>query len=150
MNLVNYDPWGTLRNVQNEINNLFGEDDALFGNRVPGFAASGWIPAVDIEEDENAYRLTADLPGIDPKDVQVTMENGVLTISGERKQEKSSGDGDSGYRRVERRYGSFVRRFTLPSDADADNISATGRNGTLEVVVPKSETAKPKRIEVKS
>lgn len=147
MNLVNYEPWNALRSVRNEINNLFGEDDSLFGNRVPGLASGNWVPAVDIQEDDNAYRLTADLPGIDPRDVEVTMENGVLTISGERQQEKTDAHD---YRRVERHYGAFVRRFTLPTDADPDNITAEGKNGTLNIVVPKSEKAKPKRIEVKS
>jgi len=146
MNLVNYEPWSALRNVRNEINNLFGDDDNLF-NRVPGLTAGTWVPAVDIQEDENAYRLTADLPGMDPKDVEVTMENGVLTISGERKQEKTDAND---YRRVERHYGAFVRRFTLPTNVDPEGISAQGKNGTLEIVVPKSEKAKPKRIEVKA
>ena len=147
MNLVNYEPWNALRSVRNEINNLFGEDEALFGNRVPGLASGNWVPAVDIQEDDNAYRLTADLPGIDPKDVEVTMENGVLTISGERQQEKTDAHD---YRRIERHYGAFVRRFTLPTDADSEGITAEGKNGTLNIVVPKSEKAKPKRIEVKS
>lgn len=147
MNLVNYEPWNALRSMRNEINNLFGDEDSPLASRVPGLAAGNWMPAVDIQEDENAYRITADLPGIDPKDVEVTMENGVLTISGERQQEKTD---EHDYRRVERHYGSFVRRFTLPTNADPEGIAAEGKNGTLHINVPKSEKAKPRRIEVKS
>ncbi len=147
MNLVNYEPWNALRSMRNEINNLFADEDSPLASRVPGLAAGNWMPAVDIQEDDNAYRLTADLPGIDPKNVEVTMENGVLTISGERQQEKTDAHD---YRRVERHYGSFVRRFTLPTNADPDGITAEGKNGTLYITVPKSEKAKPKRIEVKA
>lgn len=146
MNLVNYEPWNALRSMRNEINNLFGDEESPLASRVPGLTAGSWMPAVDIKEDESAYHISADLPGIEPKDVEVTMENGVLTISGERQQEKTD---ENDYRRVERHYGSFVRRFTLPTDADPDNITAEGKNGTLHINVPKSEKAKPKRIEVK-
>lgn len=148
MNLVNYEPWTALRKMRNDINSLFNpEADANFSGDVPEFSFSSWWPAVDIQEDDNAYRINADLPGIDPKDVEITAENGVLTLSGERELKKDEG---KDFRRVERHYGSFVRRFTLPAGADADNITAEARNGTLEITVPKSEKARPKRIEVKS
>ncbi|MCS3904062.1 HSP20 family protein [Methylohalomonas lacus] len=149
MNLVNYEPWGALRKMRNDINTLFGDldDTGDIASRAPELSQGTWLPAVDIREDENAYRVSADLPGIDPKDVEVTMENNVLTIRGERKEESVD---PHDYRRVERQYGAFVRRFTLPNYADPEQISAKGKNGTLEVVIAKSEKAKPKRIEVKS
>lgn len=143
MNLANYEPWQALRSMRNEINSLFGEGTDLASE----MASGNWVPAVDIQEDDNAYRIKADVPGVDPKDVEVTLENGVLSLSGERKQEKPSAHD---YSRVERQYGAFLRRFTLPSDADPENVTAEGKHGTLEITVGKSEKAKPKRIEVKS
>lgn len=148
MNLVNYDPWNTLHKMRNEINSLFSLDgNGEFAGQAAELSQGTWLPAVDIREDENAYRISADLPGINPKDVEVTMENNVLTIRGERNKEKID---PQDYRRVERQYGVFVRRFTLPSDADPDQITAEGKHGTLEIVVAKNEKAKPKRITVKN
>ena len=106
-----------------------------------------WAPLVDIEENENGYLIKADLPGLSKDDVHVTLENGVLSISGERKQEKE--EKDKKYHRVERVYGRFVRSFTLPEDADPDQISAQFKDGVLEVRIGKSEAVKPKRIEIK-
>jgi HSP20 family protein len=150
MNLVTYEPWRALDNLRREVNTLFndGLPEWAAGDSVPSLAASHWNPAVDIREEADQFVLSADVPGVNPDDISVTMENGVLTISGERHQEKVD-DGDN-YRRVERRYGSFHRRFSLPSSADADNISAQSRNGILEVVIPKTEQGKSKRIEVKA
>lgn len=151
MNLVNYEPWQVLNNLRREANTVFGRE---LGNwfdpeGVQNLAAGHWAPAVDIREEADRYVLTADLPGIDPKDVEVTMENSTLTIKGERRQEhKEAGEG--GYRRVERQYGAFYRRFGLPADVEAEQISAQGKNGTLEISIPKSEKEKPKRITVKS
>lgn len=148
MHIVNYEPWTALRKMRNEINTLFNMDnDAELADRAPDISASTWVPAVDIREDENAYRVSADLPGIDPKDVEVTMENNILTIRGERQEEKTD---PHDFRRVERQHGLFVRRFTLPGDADPEQVSAEGKHGTLEIVIAKSEKAKPKRIEVSS
>lgn len=110
---------------------------------------SAWSPSVDIEEQDKQYVVRADVPGIDPKDIEVTMDNGVLTIKGERESESKKEGKD--YKRVERMHGSFQRRFTLPEDVDPKTIEAKGRNGVLEITLHKSkETAeKKRRIEVK-
>src|SRR5256885_1114590 len=106
----------------------------------------GWTPLADITEDEKEYLIKAELPEIKKEDVKVTVENGVLTISGERKFEKE--EKNKKYHRVERGYGTFMRSFTLPDDADANKIKAEFKNGLLKVHLPKSEHAKPKQIEV--
>jgi HSP20 family protein len=148
MNLVSYDPMRVLNDLRREVNNLFSANfgDWLSNDTVPSLAAGRWMPAVDIREESERFILTADVPGVDPKDIEITMENGILTIKGERQQEQVN-EGDN-YRRVERQYGSFYRRFSLPDTADADRITASSKNGVLEVVIPKSEEVKPKRITV--
>ena len=99
-------------------------------------------------ENDNAYIVTAELPGIDPKDIDISLEGNVLTLRGEKKEESEKKD--KNYHRVERRYGSFVRSLTLPAEVNADKIEADYRNGLLEVTLPKSETVKPKKITVKA
>ncbi len=148
MNVVRYEPWGLLRRFHNDVNQLFGE--AQSGASAEGdrssIVTSNWTPAVDIKEEDGRFVLKADVPGVDPKDIEVTMEEGVLTIKGERKYEsKKEADG---YKRVERSYGSFYRRFSLPDTANADGITAKGNNGVLEVVIPKLEKVQPRRITV--
>jgi len=106
-----------------------------------------WTPLADITEDEKEYLIKAELPELKREDVKVTVENGVLTISGERKFEKE--EKKKKYHRVERGYGSFVRSFSLPDDADANMVKAEFKNGVLMVHLPKNEKAKPKQIEVK-
>ena len=106
-----------------------------------------WTPAVDITEDEKEYLLKAELPELKKEDVKVTVENGILTVSGERKFEKE--EKGKKYHRIERSYGSFVRSFGLPDDADAEKVEAKFSDGVLRVHVAKSESAKPKQIEVK-
>jgi HSP20 family protein len=109
-------------------------------------AARRWIPAVDLTETEGEYVLKADLPGLTEKDVHVEVENNVLTVSGERKSEHE--EKREGFRRVERSYGSFARRLTLPDGVDADAIKATVTNGVLEVQIPKPEAVKPRKVEI--
>jgi HSP20 family protein len=106
-----------------------------------------WAPLVDITEDDKEYLIKAELPEVKKDEVKVTVENGVLNITGERKFEKE--EKGRKYHRVERAYGSFVRSFTLPDDADANKVNAEFKDGVLKVHVAKSETAKPKQIEVK-
>ncbi|MGZ4872991.1 MAG: Hsp20/alpha crystallin family protein, partial [Candidatus Angelobacter sp.] len=108
---------------------------------------SEWAPSVDIIEDEKEWLIQADLPEVKKEDVKVSVENGALSITGERKLEKE--EKDKKYHRVERAYGSFVRSFTLPDDADATKVNAEFKDGVLKVHVAKSEAAKPKQIEVK-
>ena len=146
MLLTRYEPWSAMRQIQNEMGRIF--NDAVAGaENGSNVVTSRWTPAVDIREDSGQFVLAADVPGVDPKDIEVTMENGVLTIKGERKLETQD-EGDNGYRRVERVYGSFYRRFTLPDTADAEAISASGNHGVLEVVIPKRAALQPKRIAV--
>ncbi|HER35472.1 MAG: Hsp20/alpha crystallin family protein [Halothiobacillaceae bacterium] len=138
-------PWSMLDQLYREMNSLFepglgerGEEGKL--------EVADWAPAVDIKENESAYQLHVDLPGVDPKQVEVTAEHGVLEIKGDRNSElKESRDG---YTRVERQYGRFYRRFTLPDQVDADGIKASAEHGVLTVTIPKAATAKPRRIEV--
>ena len=146
MLLTRYEPWSAMRQIQNEMSRVF--DRAVAGvEDGSNVVTSRWTPAVDIREDTERFTITADVPGVEPGDIEVTMENGVLTIRGERKLETRD-EGDSGYRRVERTYGSFYRRFTLPDTADAEAISASGKHGVLEVAIPKRAALQPKRIAV--
>jgi HSP20 family protein len=105
------------------------------------------VPAVDIHEEPERYVISADVPGVDPNAIEVSMENGVLTISGARRSERSE-ERASGARRVERLYGNFYRRFALPDTADADNVEARSVNGVLEVTIPKKAQPQPKKITV--
>ena len=109
-------------------------------------ATSAWTPAVDIREETERFLIRADIPGVVPEAIEVTMEGGVLTIKGERVEEHT--EESEGYRRAERRLGSFHRRFSLPDTADADTITASGKDGVLEIVIPKKTVAQPRKIEV--
>ncbi|MCC5860048.1 MAG: Hsp20/alpha crystallin family protein [Ectothiorhodospiraceae bacterium] len=144
MNIRRYEPWSLLNQLSNEMNALvegrLGDTSAL--------STSDWVPAVDIREEPDRYLIHADVPGVAPEDIEINMENGVLTLKGERKREDS--EEREGYRRVERIYGSFYRRFTLPDTADAERITASSRNGVLEIVIPKQEKVQPRRITVES
>lgn len=108
-----------------------------------------WMPPVDIQETEDAYRLVAELPGLTKDNINITLENNVLRLSGERKFEKDVKDAKrEGYHRIERAYGTFVRAFTLPSQVSQDKVEAKFENGLLTIIVPKAELAKPRRIEI--
>lgn len=109
-------------------------------------ATSAWAPAVDIAEHDDHFLIEADVPGVDPKDIEVSMENGVLSLRGERENEIK--EEKEGYTRVERTHGTFYRRFSLPETADAESISAKSSKGVLKITVGKKETAKPKKITV--
>ncbi len=144
-----YQPLSLLSQFQNDINQLlernYAEDQDADSSKV---VTSRWSPAVDIQEKEDRFILKADLPGIAAEDIDITMDNGVLTLKGERTDE--SEEEREGYHRIERVRGSFYRRFSLPDTADASRIEAKGKNGVLEIVIPKQEKAQPKKIEVKS
>jgi len=109
---------------------------------------SQWIPLVDIKEEANQFVLYADLPGVDPQDIEVQMDKGMLTIKGERRIEATVET--ERFSRVERRHGSFHRRFALPDSADPERISASGHNGVLQIVIPKRPETTPRRIQVGS
>ena len=145
--LTTWNPFRELDEVQNRLSTFFGGfPTRLFGNDRT-LKMTDWSPQVDIIEDEKEYLIKADLPEMKKDDVKVTMENGVLCISGERKTEKE--EKNKKYHRIERSFGSFERAFTLPEDADANKIAADFKDGVLRVHLPKSPAAKPKPIEVK-
>jgi HSP20 family protein len=131
-----------LEDVQNRLSSLFGRRT----NGRDEITLADWAPLADITEDDKEYVIKAELPDVKKEDVKVTVENGTLTISGERRFEKE--EKKKKYHRVERSYGSFVRSFTLPDQADASKVKAEFKNGMLTVRLPKSERAKPKQIEV--
>lgn len=107
---------------------------------------SHWAPAVDIKEEPTRFVLFADIPGVDPKDIEISMENGILTIKGERNATHT--EESEGYTRIERSKGSFYRRFALPDTANADKISAEGKHGVLRIIIPKREKTAAKKIKV--
>lgn len=141
MAMVPYQPTSLLSQLYREMDRAFGALD-----RSDEAATSDWLPAVDIKEEDDAFVIHADVPGVDPKDIDVQMENGVLTIRGERKWDKE--EEKEGYKRVERVRGSFFRRFTLPDTADAENITAKVDKGVLEIRIPKHERVRPRKITV--
>ncbi len=150
MSLSNYEPWSLLDRFQQQLNRMGYADQPLAANGdndASNIVTSHWRPAVDIKEEADRFLITADLPGVDPKNIEITMENGVLTIKGERTSEAT--EEKEGYKRVERVSGTFYRRFSLPDSADAERIQATGKDGVLTVSLPKHEKVQPRRIEVK-
>lgn len=147
-NIVRYQQqWPGQSMLQDEIKHVF---DRFFqaGDEQDesSVVTSQWAPLVDIKEEAERFVIYADLPGIDPGEVEVLMDKGILALKGERKSE--SGEQTERYSRVERRYGSFHRRFALPDSADPDGISASGRNGVLVITIPKRPETKPRRIQV--
>ncbi len=146
MNVRLYEPNRLLSQLHNEVNRLF--EPSWSGLSDLSSADSGWAPSVDIREDDSRYLIHADVPGVESKDIEVTLEHGVLTIAGERKADKES-EGN-GSRRIERSRGRFVRSFALPDTADADKVDAKVKDGVLEISINKKESSKPRRIAVKS
>jgi HSP20 family protein len=148
MNVVRYEPWGLLRRFQDDVNQLFGEGRLLNGGEGDrsSIVTSNWTPAVDIKEENERFVLRADVPGVAPSDIEVTMEDGVLTIKGERRHE--SEEDANGYKRIERSFGTFYRRFSLPDSANAEGVTAKGKDGVLEIVIPKHEKVQPRKITV--
>lgn len=144
--VTRWDPFCDLATLKDRMDRLFANSLARFGTFGELVEGSAWLPAVDIIENDDAILLKADLPGIDPKDVDIQVENATLTLRGERRQEKDVKEED--YRRIERSYGSFVRSFTLPNTVDTEKIQAEYRNGVLELTLPKRAEAKPKQIKV--
>lgn len=145
MTLVRWQPQpDLLRDLGWEIDRVF-DDMWVRPWNVRGFDGL-WMPAVDIEETESEYQVRMDLPGIERKDIKVTVRENTLTIEGERKQERT--EEESNFSRTERRYGSFRRSFTLTRTVDAEKIRARYNNGVLVVSIPKREEAKPREIDV--
>jgi HSP20 family protein len=142
--VTRWDPFRDLLSLQDRVGRLFG--DTL--SRFPGETVSPWAPPVDIHEEADRIVLRAEIPGVNKDDIEVKVENGMLTLRGEKKQEKQV-EAENAYR-VERFYGTFSRSFVLPTSVDADNIKATYKDGVLEVIAPKAEEAKPKKIKILS
>jgi HSP20 family protein len=145
MNMVRWDPFRELEGVQAQLNRIFGERPLRGIDGDLSFAE--WAPAVDIQETDTEYVIKADLPEVKKDDVKVEFEDGVLTVEGERRQEKE--EQGKKFHKVEREYGKFVRRFALPTEVDAATVSAEFKEGVLNVHLPKSVTAKPKAVTVK-
>ena len=142
MTVVRYEPWALVSRLQKDI-------DRLFGAPLTTAAYSGaWLPQVDIHEEATQFLLHADVPGVDPKAVEITSDQGVLTVRGHREDPRQ--EARAGYRRIERTTGEFQRRFSLPESADVQNIKAKVANGVLEVTIPKLAQVQPHRIAVEA
>ncbi len=145
MTIVRYDPFRDLRTLQEEVNRLFSTNlSRAFDDE--GIARGAWAPSVDIYENKDHIVLEAELPGMKQEDFDLSIENNVITLRGERKFEKT--DETDNYHRVERSYGSFTRSFTLPQTVSAEGASAEYNNGVLRVTLPKREETKARRIQV--
>jgi HSP20 family protein len=144
MKLVRWDPLQELVALSNRLNSTV--NDPYISRTEDSFGA--WAPPVDIFESQDHLVLRAEVPGVQMADMDVQIENGVLTLHGERKQEADVREENA--HRIERIYGAFTRSFSLPTTVDAANVTATYKDGVLEVSVPKAETAKPKKIEIKA
>jgi len=145
MALIHYEPWGLLNQLQKELE-LSREAQSSDGS----ISTAEWAPAVDIKEDSDRFVLYAEIPGVKPEAIEVHMESGILTLKGEKKSEAKTQTEKAGYKRIERTFGAFYRRFSLPDSANAEAISAKFKNGVLEITIPKREAVKPKRIDVVS
>jgi HSP20 family protein len=145
MSVLRWDPFQDLLSLQDEMNRVFNRA-AGRSTDTSGQAARAWAPALDIAERKDAYLVTVELPGVNPDDINVTLENNLLTIQGERRQASESADQQ--FHRIERAYGSFRRSVSLPSTVQADAIQASYDDGLLRLVVPKAEEAKPKKIAI--
>ncbi len=148
MNLTRLEPWSLINLLHQDLDQIAGRRYGVAGIDNNGSSVADWVPAVDIVEEKDRYVLRADVPGVRPEDIDVNMENGMLSVSGERHQEST--EEAQGMRRVERVNGKFYRRFNLPDTADAEEISARSANGILEVVIPKQAEIQARRITVES
>ena len=147
MTLVRWNPLRELEDVSDRLNQMFYRPTLAQANGKETMVVADWAPSVDVSETEGGYQIKAEIPDVKKEDVKVTLEDGVLTIQGERKQEKE--EKGKRYHRVERSYGRFVRSFTLPDVIDEEKVKAEFKDGILNLALPKSEKAKPKAIEVK-
>ena len=146
--MMRWDPFQDLRSAQDEMAQMSPMLAHALGLHTQQGSATAtvWAPALDISERKDAYLVTVELPGLKPEDLDITMEDGLLTIQGER--QFTSESSEQQYHRVERRYGAFRRSITLPAHVTAEGIQASFEDGVLQILVPKAEEAKPKRIQV--
>ena len=141
MNLTRYDPFEEIVPLRNKVDRLFNR---FFETEEEPMLTAKWAPVADILETKDAYIVRAELPGFEEKDINIEIENNILTLKGERKFEAKTEEKD--FRRIERNYGQFMRTFTLPPNVYTDKVTAAYANGIIEVVVPKKEETKPKKI----
>ena len=144
--LMRWDPFRELEDMSDRLNRMFARP-AVRTNGKETLTVADWSPTVDISETDGEYLIKAELPEVKKDDVKVTLEDGILTIQGERRREKD--EKTTKYHRVERSYGSFVRSFSLPDQVDENGVKAEYRDGMLNLRIPKSEKTKPRAIEVK-
>jgi HSP20 family protein len=147
MNLVRWDPFRELEEVSTRLNRLFNQP---LGRRLPedeGSLLAEWAPAIDVQETDGEYLIKADLPEVKKEDVRVELQDGMICLQGERKQEKE--EKGKKFHRIERAYGRFERRLALPSEVDVQKVAAEFKDGVLRVHLPKSASVKPKSVEVK-
>ncbi len=153
MSIVRFNPLREMLNMEKEFNKMFNNFENRFGvskkEDNEDYENAVWMPLTDISEEKDAYKLQIDIPGVDKKDVKISFADGKLIISGERKEEKVEENKETKYHRIERTYGKFFRSFTLPKEIAADKIEAEYINGQLMVMIPKTEEAKPKELEIK-
>jgi HSP20 family protein len=142
-----WDPFRQLSTLRSEIDRLFDEPFSALGEGMQPFM-SGWSPALDLYEDRDNLTVKAELPGMKKEDIEISLHDGVLTLSGERKDEQNRHEGD--IHRSERFVGKFQRTLTLPTPVEADKVKASYKDGILTVTLPKAETAKPKQIQIKT
>jgi HSP20 family protein len=156
MSVIRYQPWNVLNRLQRDMERTFAREFGANDVNARDNTATAdidsqivdWTPAVDVHETKDAFVLTADVPGVNPKDIEVTMENGLLTIRGARQSETTTEQ--NGYRRTERVSGRFLRRFTLPETANAEAVTAKTNHGVLTLTIPKRAEVQPRRIEIQA
>jgi HSP20 family protein len=142
MTVIRYEPWSLVSRLQKDIDRLFGAPQTTAAD------SGAWLPPVDIHEEADQFVLQVDLPGVDANAVEITSDQGVLTIRGQRAESRR--EAREGYRRIERITGEFQRRFSLPESVDTQNIKAKVVNGVLEVAIPKLAQVQPRRITVEA
>ncbi len=146
MSNIRQSSWAVANPLSRDLRQVFdrflGTEEADHSNVV----TSQWAPRVDIREEDKRFVILADIPGVDPQEIEISMDKGILSLKGERKAEQVEQNGK--LTRVERSYGSFYRRFALPDSADAESISASGKNGVLEISIPKKPETTPRRITI--
>ena len=144
--IVRWDPFKEVATLQDRMNRVFGEAWGRTHRPDEDYISGSWMPAVDVRESKDALEISTELPGIEPKEVEVCVENGVLTLKGSRQFEKAT-EGET-YHRVERAYGSFERLFSLSTNVDPERVQAVYRHGVLHLTLPKREEAKPRSISI--
>ncbi len=145
MAIIRWDPFRDMVTLREKMNRLF-EDAVTHRGEDKDLISSAWAPAVDIYEDENQLVLSAEVPGIEEKDVEIKIEDSTLIIQGERKMQKETKE--ENYHRIERAYGSFYRSFTLPNYIDQEKIRAEHENGVLKITMPKKPELKPRNVKI--